>query len=120
MVHSMCVEEARLEASQTMTRRFACTLEDLGAGESLTMDGDVPIALFRTEEGEFFATADSCTHEEWSLGQDSDLEGNEIVCPLHQARFDLRTGAALCFPATLALMTYSVEVDEDGSVYVVC
>jgi nitrite reductase/ring-hydroxylating ferredoxin subunit len=98
---------------------LACTVDELGPGESLTLHEDVPIAIFRTEDGEFFATADSCTHEEWSLGQDSDLEGNEIVCPLHQARFDVRTGAALCFPATLALATYAVEVDEDGSVYVV-
>lgn len=107
-----------MEPGQTMTRRFACSIDDLSAGESLTIPGDVPIALFRNDDGEFYATADTCTHEEWSLGQDSDLEGNEVVCPLHMARFDIRTGAALCFPATLALATYKVEVDEDGSVYV--
>ena len=107
-----------MERSQTMTRRFACAVNQLGPGESMTLPGTPPIALFRNDEGEFFATADTCTHEEWSLGQDSDLEGNEVVCPLHMARFDIRTGAALCFPATVALQTYEVEVHEDDQVYV--
>jgi len=107
-----------MERTQTITRRFACNVEDLAPGESMTLKGDDPIALFRNGEGEFFATADTCTHEEWSLGEDSDLEGNEIVCPLHMARFDIRTGQALCFPATIALKTYTVEVDENGDVHV--
>lgn len=106
-----------MEQTETMNRRFACAVDDLAPGESMTLDGDDPIAVYHTEEGEFFATADTCTHEEWSLGEDSDLEGNEVVCPLHMARFDLRTGAPLCFPATIALQTYEVEI-EDGKVYV--
>lgn len=79
--------------------------------------GGVAIAVFRNEDGELFATADTCTHEEWSLGEDSDLEGNEVVCPLHMARFDITSGEALCFPATVALKTFEVVV-EDGRVHV--
>lgn len=101
-----------------MERHLACTVDEMGKGTSRKLDGDVPIALFRTDEGEFYATADSCTHEQWSLGEDSDLEGDEILCPLHMARFDVRTGRPLCFPATIALQTYTVEI-EDGKVYVV-
>ncbi|MFD4195287.1 non-heme iron oxygenase ferredoxin subunit [Amycolatopsis thermoflava] len=101
----------------TTKRRFACTVDELDKGESMTVPGDVPIALYRNDEGEFYATADTCTHEDWSLGEDSDLESNEVVCPLHMARFDIRSGEALCFPATVALKTYEVEV-EDGKVYV--
>lgn len=83
-----------------MERRYACLVSDMEPGSSMTIDGDVPVALFRTENGEFYATADTCTHEKWSLGEDSDLEGYEVECPLHMARFDIRTGAVLCFPAT--------------------
>jgi nitrite reductase/ring-hydroxylating ferredoxin subunit len=101
-----------------MQRRLAGRVDDIEPGTSMTVDGDVPLALFRTESGEFFATADSCSHEQWSLGEDSDLEDDEVVCPLHMARFDLRTGKALCFPATVALQTYAVEI-EDGAVYIV-
>ncbi|MFF5073096.1 non-heme iron oxygenase ferredoxin subunit [Micromonospora olivasterospora] len=100
-----------------MPRRFACKVDDLEPGTSMVLPGDDSIALFRTEAGEFFATGDTCTHEEWSLGEDSDLEGDEVVCPLHMARFDLRTGKALCLPATIALQTYTVVI-EDGQVFV--
>jgi len=102
-----------------MERRLACSVDDLEPGASMTVDGKESIALYRTEDGEFFATADSCTHEQWSLGEDSDLEGCEVVCPLHMARFDLKTGKALCFPATVALQVYDVEIDADGKVFVV-
>lgn len=110
-----------MESARTVERRFACDDGELDAGESMTVPaagpGTIPIALYRNDEGEYFATADTCTHEDWSLGEDSDLEGNEIVCPLHMARFDIRTGEALCFPATIALATFEVVVD-DGKVYV--
>ena len=83
----------------------------------MVVEGSTRIALFRNEEGDFFATADTCSHEKWSLGEDGDLEGDEIVCPLHMARFDIRTGRALCLPAMVALQTFEVQI-EDGGVYV--
>jgi nitrite reductase/ring-hydroxylating ferredoxin subunit len=101
-------------------RHFACLVDAMDKGTSRTVEGpdaEPAIALFRTDEGEFHATADTCTYEKWSLGEDSDLEGTEVVCPLHLARFDIRTGEALCFPATTALRTFPVEV-EDGRVYI--
>jgi nitrite reductase/ring-hydroxylating ferredoxin subunit len=103
-----------------MNRLLVGREADFPLATSMTVGSDLPtpVAVFRTESGEFFATQDSCTHEQWSLGEDSDIEDDEIVCPLHMARYDLRTGKALCFPATVALEKFSVEV-EDGSVYVI-
>jgi nitrite reductase/ring-hydroxylating ferredoxin subunit len=101
-----------------MERRFACLADDLPPGTSMTVPGDRPAALYRNDDGEFYATADTCTHEEWSLGEDSDLDGNEVTCPLHMARFDIRTGQALCLPALTPLDSFTVEVDPDGKVYV--
>ncbi|GAB3082089.1 non-heme iron oxygenase ferredoxin subunit [Nocardioides zeae] len=100
-------------------RRFACASDELEPGTSMTVPGDPPVAVFRNEAGDFFATADTCTHEDWSLGTDSDLDDEEVTCPLHMARFDIRTGKPLCFPATVALATFEVEVAADGRVYVV-
>jgi nitrite reductase/ring-hydroxylating ferredoxin subunit len=85
----------------------------------MTVPGCPSIALFRTFDGEFFATSDTCTHESWSLGEDGDLDGTEVTCPLHMARFDIRTGRALCLPATVGLATYGVEVRGDGTVHVI-
>lgn len=82
-------------------------------GSSMTLAWDPPVALFRDADGGFYATSDTCTHEKWSLGEDGDLEGNEVTCPLHMARFDIRSGEALCLPATVALQTFPVEVDEE-------
>jgi len=106
-------ETRRMETTQTTSRRLACRVDELENGTSKRLEGEPPIAVYRNDDGEFFATADTCTHEEWSLGADSDLEGNEVVCPLHLARFDIRSGKALCFPATVALDTYDVEVLGD-------
>jgi nitrite reductase/ring-hydroxylating ferredoxin subunit len=100
-----------------MQRRFACQIDELPKGSSMTIPAAEPIAVYRTDDGEFYATSDVCTHEQWSLGTDSDLEGTEVLCPLHMARFDIVTGKPLCFPATVALRTYPVETDGDA-VYV--
>lgn len=69
------------------------------------------IALYRSE-GEFFATDNRCTHAE-ALMSDGYLEDGCIECPLHQARFDIRTGEALCAPATEALRTHPVKREGD-------
>lgn len=69
---------------------------------------DVPIVVFRLG-GELFAIADVCSHDDGPLG-DGELEGNEIVCPRHGARFDIRTGKALSLPAVVNIPAYPVRV----------
>lgn len=73
--------------------------------------GATRIALYRSE-GNFFATANRCTHAE-ALMSEGYLEDGCIECPLHQARFDIRTGKVLCGPATVDLPTYPVRRDGD-------
>ena len=102
-----------------MERRFACAVDDLKEGTSMTVAGEPAIALFRTDGGQFYATSDTCTHEEWSLGEESVLDGDEVLCPLHLACYDVRTGEAKCLPATEDLKTYSVEISGDGEVFVI-
>lgn len=97
-----------------MERIFACRVDELEPGSTMTVEGPHPVALYRTEDGDWFASDDSCTHEQFSLGSESDLEDDEVVCPLHMARFDLRTGKALCFPATIALRMHTVVIEDDG------
>jgi naphthalene 1,2-dioxygenase ferredoxin component len=68
------------------------------------------IALFEVE-GEIFATDNICTHGHARLS-DGFLEGHEIECPLHQGRFDVCTGKALCAPLTEGLKTYAVRIEN--------
>ncbi|WP_428338977.1 non-heme iron oxygenase ferredoxin subunit [Mycobacterium sp.] len=99
-----------------MSLTFAFTVNDLADGEARPMPAAPHVAVYRVGD-DFYATQDSCSHEEWSLGDDGELEGHEVVCSLHMARFDVRDGRALCLPALKALTTYPVSV-IDGRVLV--
>jgi 3-phenylpropionate/trans-cinnamate dioxygenase ferredoxin component len=78
-----------------------------GGKKLLDLDGRA-IALFNVE-GQFYAIDDVCTHDGGPLAE-GELEGAEIRCPRHGARFDVRTGKALCFPAFEPVETLVVEV----------
>ena len=69
------------------------------------------IALYGVD-GEVFATDNICTHGHARLC-DGFLDGHEIECPLHQGKFDVRTGAAMCAPLTEAIRVYPVRVEGD-------
>ena len=62
--------------------------------------------------GTFYAIDNICTHDGGSLDQ-GHLEWNVVECPRHGARFDVRTGRALCLPAVLPVGTYKVVVEGD-------
>lgn len=65
-----------------------------------------PIAIFHLEDG-FYAIDDTCTHAEASLCE-GQLMGDQVACPLHGARFDIKTGEALTLPAVTPVETYKV------------
>ena len=44
---------------------------------------------------------------------EGELDGDEIECPRHGARFNVCTGAALCMPATEPVECYEVKVEGD-------
>ncbi len=89
-----------------------CPLSALPRGEALRVEGDVPIAVFHTDDGEIFAIDDTCTHQDASLA-DGWLEGCEVECPLHASRFDLRTGRVDAPPAKKPVRTHEVHVEGD-------
>jgi naphthalene 1,2-dioxygenase system ferredoxin subunit len=69
------------------------------------------IALYQVE-GEIYATDNICTHGNARLC-DGFLEGHEIECPLHQGKFDIRNGKAMCAPLTEDVRTYPVKIDDN-------
>jgi len=84
-----------------------------GAGIPVTPPGH-DIALFAID-GEVFATDNICSHGNARLCEGF-LEGHEIECPFHQGRFDVRTGAPTCEPATEPVRSWPVKV-EGGRVF---
>lgn len=72
---------------------------------------DEPVGIYNIG-GELFAIGDVCTHEDFSLSDGELIDDHEVECALHGSRFDLRTGRALCLPATGAVPTYKVWVDN--------
>jgi 3-phenylpropionate/trans-cinnamate dioxygenase ferredoxin subunit len=86
--------------------------DEVPPGEARAFDVDgVPIAIYNVE-GEFYATCDTCSHEEASLA-DGWLDDDVVTCPSHGAEFNVRTGEVLSLPATEPIATYPVRVEGD-------
>ncbi len=73
------------------------------------------VAIALCDDG-IHAVEDVCTHDGAELTGGS-VEGCEIVCPRHGARFCLRTGAALTPPAYEAVRTFEAKI-ESGRIWV--
>lgn len=70
------------------------------------------IALFNLG-GEFYAIADTCTHRGGPLSEGS-LEGEEVECPWHGARFNIKSGEVTGPPAPKGVTKYTVRVSGDA------
>lgn len=64
--------------------------------------------------GRFYASDDVCNHGQASLSEGY-LEGEEIECPLHGGRFNVKTGAPCAPPVERPMKTYRVAL-RDGQV----
>ena len=99
-----------------MTLQKALAACELAPGKVAVVEIDgAPIAVCNVE-GAFYAIDDVCTHDDGPLGQ-GELLGNQIECPRHGARFDVRTGKPVTLPAVVPVHTYAIEV-RDGEVYI--
>jgi len=100
-----------------MTRLFVCQDDKLSDGEAIKVDGPSgAIAVFKVN-GELFSLSDRCSHGNASMSEGYVEDDATVECPLHAARFCLKTGAALCQPATDPLKTFPVQL-VDGAIYV--
>lgn len=83
--------------------------EQLPVGERLFLEVEGrPIVLFNLA-GRLFAIGDMCSHDHAPLGE-GEVEGEQIICPRHGARFDIRTGRVLSLPAVTDIPAYPVRV----------
>jgi 3-phenylpropionate/trans-cinnamate dioxygenase ferredoxin component len=90
------------------------SLDELPSGDRIFIEiGKRAIVVFNIA-GNIYAIADVCSHDNGPLG-DGDLEGYEIICPRHGARFDVRSGKVLSFPAVVDIPSYPVRI-KDGTI----
>lgn len=97
---------------------FACTADEVETNVATPVDiGETELAVCRVGDS-FHAVDNICTHE-YACLTDGCVEGEEIECPLHQARFHIPTGKVLAEPATEDLKTYPVKrVGDDLYVWI--
>ena len=82
----------------------------------VTVDVDDRLVVLIHAGGDWYCIDDVCTHDGGPLGE-GPLDNGAIVCPRHGARFDIRTGKALCMPAFEPIEAYPV-VCKDGKIYI--
>lgn len=97
-----------------MTEREFVTVagvDEIQPGERMIVEIDDQWIVILNVDGQFYAVADLCSHDDGPLSEGA-LDGLEIECPRHGARFDIRTGAVRTPPALLDIPAYDVRVYE--------
>ena len=92
------------------------TAAELAPGTMKWVVVDRERVLLANVEGVCYALRDTCGHRGAPLSRGK-LAGHEVECPLHFARFDVRTGKLVSGPASADVVTYEVRVERD-TVYV--
>jgi len=86
-------------------------VDELKPGEWRVADVEgAQVAVFNLD-GHYYAIEDVCTHDAGQLTGGS-VDGDQIVCPRHGARFCIRTGVALCAPAYEPTTIFPVRIDN--------
>ena len=91
-----------------------CPTEELPNGERLFLEVDDLSIVLLNYEGQYYAIADLCTHDDGPLGE-GEVEDHAIICPRHGARFDIRTGEVLALPAIKDVPVFPTRV-VDGMI----
>jgi len=85
---------------------------DVPAGEMLIVEIEGEEIVLANVDGQIYAFGNGCTHRGGPLGEGL-LEGDEVECPFHQGRFNVKTGEAVQEPPTEPIPTYQVQLDGD-------
>ena len=90
----------------------ACGAEDIAVADVIRFDhAGKTYAVYRSPDNAYFATDGLCTHEQIHLA-DGLVMDDIIECPMHNGRFDYRTGQAKGAPVCVDLKTYKVRLDN--------
>ncbi len=84
-------------------------VNDVSPGRVKQVEAQGKQVVLANVNGEFHAIENLCTHDNGPLGE-GELEGELIECPRHGARFNVKTGQAVVFPAVVPVRTFPVKV----------
>ncbi len=86
--------------------------DELANGERMVLQIDEKFVAVFNVDGDYFAIEDRCSHDDGELA-DGTLNGCEIECSRHGAKFDIRTGKAMSAPAIVDIDSYEVKVEGE-------
>ncbi|MGH9862148.1 MAG: Rieske (2Fe-2S) protein [Candidatus Acidiferrales bacterium] len=81
--------------------------EDLEGGKLVEAGGQM-IAIFNLG-GNLYAIENTCPHRGGPLS-DGMMAGEEVICPWHGSRFNMKTGAVITPPAQQGVKSFPVRV----------
>jgi 3-phenylpropionate/trans-cinnamate dioxygenase ferredoxin subunit len=89
-----------------------CKLEEVPPGDKKALKIKDTWVLVCNTKDQLFAISGICSHQSKPLFSGR-VRNCKITCPVHGARFDLATGAALDLPATKPIPVYELRVVDD-------
>ena len=92
------------------------SLSDLPPGTLKGVFAKMEPIVLANVEGTVYALEDQCSHQEYPLA-DGELDGSDVVCLHHGARFDARSGRNKGLPAVRPVKVFPVQI-RDGDIYV--
>ena len=107
-----------MKPTMPKTSTITIALADLAEGKMIARDaGGREIMVCRTKDG-IYAVDNICSHALARLNEGR-LRGFRVICPLHGAAFDVRTGAVLGAPAARSIACFAVRTDGTQATIVV-
>ena len=100
----------------TETYRRVAAVADVAPNSLLSVEVDDIRVCLAHADGRIYAFRDNCSHKDFPLSAGA-LEGTQIECAWHGARFDVATGRATRLPAIKPMTTYDVRI-EDGEILI--
>ena len=85
---------------------------DIPEGEMKLVEVEEERILLSNIGGNFYAIGEVCSHADGPLS-DGDIDGSEVECPFHGARFNLKTGLNTSPPAYEPVPCYPVSIQND-------
>jgi len=95
---------------------FAANENEIRPGTCRRVDVDDDMIAVYNVDGRYYAIEDRCTHDGGELAS-GEVEGCQVICPRHGARFNIKTGEALTAPAYEPVHSFPLK-HEDGKIFI--